>query len=185
MRVIAGEAKRLKLVSPKGFETRPTSDITKETLFNVLAPYIYSDTRFLDLFAGSGAIGIEAVSRGAKEAVFVEKSKEALSCIAANLKTCRLEDRARIMKLDVMSALNTLSRGEGFDIIFMDPPYNEGMEKTVLKYIRGTELLKEDGLIVVESSVETGYDYVQGLGLEIFKEKRYRNNKHTFFRSIQ
>ncbi|HAV01519.1 MAG TPA: 16S rRNA (guanine(966)-N(2))-methyltransferase RsmD, partial [Lachnospiraceae bacterium] len=89
MRVIAGEAKRLKLVSPKGFETRPTSDITKETLFNVLAPYIYSDTRFLDLFAGSGAIGIEAVSRGAKEAVFVEKSKEALSCIAANLKTCR------------------------------------------------------------------------------------------------
>jgi 16S rRNA (guanine966-N2)-methyltransferase len=89
------------------------------------------------------------------------------------------------MKLDVMSALNTLSRGEGFDIIFMDPPYNEGMEKTVLKYIRGTELLKEDGLIVVESSVETGYDYVQGLGLEIIKEKRYRNNKHTFFRSIQ
>ena len=182
MRVIAGEAKRLKLVSPKGFETRPTSDITKETLFNVLAPYIYSDTRFLDLFAGSGGIGIEALSRGAKEAVFVEKNREALSCIAANLKTCRFEDRGRIMKLDVMSALNTLSRGEAFDIIFMDPPYNEGLEKTVLKYIRTAGLLKEDGLIVVESSSETGFEYAKDLGLEIFKEKLYRNNKHVFFK---
>ncbi len=185
MRVIAGEAKRLKLISPKGFETRPTSDITKETLFNVLAPYIYSDTRFLDLFAGSGAIGIEALSRGASEAVFVEKSREALSCIAANLKTCRLEDRGRIMKLDVMSALNSLSREEGFDIIFMDPPYNEGLEESVIRYINAASMLKKDGLIVVESSSETGFDYLEQLGLEIFKEKRYRNNKHVFIRQSE
>ena len=183
-RVVTGRFRGAILQAPEGDKTRPTTDKVKEALFSIIQSDV-PGSEFLDLFAGSGAIGIEAVSRGAKEAVFVEKSKEALSCIAANLKTCRLEDRARIMKLDVMSALNTLSRGEGFDIIFMDPPYNEGMEKTVLKYIRGTELLKEDGLIVVESSVETGYDYVQGLGLEIFKEKRYRNTTHTFFRSIQ
>ena len=174
------------MVTPKGYETRPTSDITKETLFNVMSPYIYSDTRFLDLFAGSGAIGIEAVSRGAKEAVFVEKSKDAIRCIEENLKTCRFEARTQVMKLDVMSALNILSGKKGaeasFDIIFMDPPYQEGLEKTVLKYIVNAGLLDPEGLIVVESALETAFDYLEPLSLVICKEKRYKNNKHTFIR---
>ncbi len=185
MRVIAGEARRLKLIAPKGYDTRPTSDITKETLFNVLSPYIYSDTRFLDIFAGSGAIGIEALSRGAKEAVFVEKGKEAVRCIETNLNTCRFEDRSRVMRSDVMSALNILSseRGKGFDMIFMDPPYDQDMEKPVISYIVSAGLLNEDGIIVVESSLKTNFDHISSLRLEIFKEKLYKNNKHVFIKS--
>ncbi len=182
MRIIAGEARRLKLITPKGYETRPTSDITKETLFNVLSPYIYADTKFLDLFAGSGGIGLEAVSRGAREAVFAEKGKEAAACIEANIRTCRFEDRCRVMRLDVMSALSRLAGRESFDIIFMDPPYGEGYEETVTGYIMSRGLLKDDGLIVIESALATPLSFAEDLGLTIFKEKRYRNNKHSFLK---
>ncbi|MBQ7563942.1 MAG: 16S rRNA (guanine(966)-N(2))-methyltransferase RsmD [Lachnospiraceae bacterium] len=184
MRVIAGEARRLRLVTPKGDETRPTSDKTKETLFNVLSPYIYSDTRFLDLYSGSGGIGIEALSRGASSAVFVEKSKEALSCIAENLKTCHFEERGRIVKGDVVSALHTMNGRESFDIIFMDPPYLTGAEQTVLSLLSGSELLNEDGIVVVESANGTDFSYLPGYGFEIFKQKIYKNNQHLFIRRI-
>ncbi|MBQ8970735.1 MAG: 16S rRNA (guanine(966)-N(2))-methyltransferase RsmD [Lachnospiraceae bacterium] len=180
MRVIAGEARRLKLVTPKGDETRPTSDKTKETLFNVLSPYIYSDTCFLDLYSGSGGIGIEALSRGAATAVFVEKSKEALSCIETNLKTCHFEERGRIVKGDVVAALHTLNGRESFDIVFMDPPYNTGAEQGVLSLLSGSKLLREDGLVVVEASNETDFSYLEGLGFTIIKQKIYKNNQHVF-----
>ena len=104
MRVIAGTARRLLLKAPPGKNTRPTSDITKETLFNIINERLYQ-ARFLDLFAGSGAIGIEALSRGAREAVFVEKSAEALSCISYNLKHTRLDRYATILKMEVIMKL--------------------------------------------------------------------------------
>ena len=107
MRVIAGSAKRLQLKTIEGMDTRPTTDRIKETLFNMLQPEIL-DCSFLDLFAGSGAIGIEALSRGAKEAVFVEQSSRACSCIRDNLKTTRLEDGAQVMESDVLFALKRL-----------------------------------------------------------------------------
>ncbi|MCR4658626.1 MAG: 16S rRNA (guanine(966)-N(2))-methyltransferase RsmD [Lachnospiraceae bacterium] len=187
MRVIAGEARRLQLKTPKGTGTRPTSDKTKETLFNVLAPYIYSDTRFLDLFAGSGGIGIEAVSRGAEAAVLVERDREAARCIEENIRTCRFEDRCRLMKTDVISALGILEKRakkpeERFDMIFMDPPYSEGYEKKVLKLIAKGNLLGEEAVIIAESAADTDFSFVNDLGLEIFKEKDYLNNKHVFFR---
>ncbi len=182
MRVIAGEARRLRLVTPKGMETRPTSDRTKETLFNVLAPYIFSDTRFLDLFAGSGGIGIEAVSRGALSAVFVERGKEACRCIDENIRTCRFEERCRLMKMDVASAINILSGKEKFDIIFLDPPYSEGYEKSVLKLLSKGGLLRKDGIIVAESALDTDFGFVSELGLSVFKEKRYLSNKHVFIK---
>lgn len=100
MRVIAGSARRLLLKTVEGMETRPTTDRIKETLFNMLQNDLYG-ARFLDLFAGSGAIGIEALSRGAKEAVFVDKGDGQISCIRDNLKTTHLEERARVMSADV------------------------------------------------------------------------------------
>lgn len=125
MRVIAGSARRLLLKTVDGMETRPTTDRIKETLFNMLQNDLYG-ARFLDLFAGSGAIGIEALSRGAKEAVFVDKGDGQISCIRENLKTTHLEEKARVMSADVTEAVRRLDRdGKSFDFIFMDPPYRK------------------------------------------------------------
>ena len=130
MRVIAGKAKRTKLQTLPGLDTRPTTDRIKETLFNMINPLLY-DCSFLDLFAGSGAIGIEALSRGAARAVFVEKNPEAVRVIRGNLVTTRLEAKAEVYPMDVFRALGRLE-GEGpFDVIFMDPPYRKDLEKEV------------------------------------------------------
>lgn len=184
MRVIAGSARRLQLKAPAGYETRPTSDKVKETLFNILMPYIYTDTVFLDLYSGSGAIGIEALSRGAGRAVFVERGKEALSCIKDNLNTTHFTDRARIMASDVLSALHRLEGNDKFDIVFMDPPYGNGYEKAVLEYLSTSKLLTDDALIVIEASNDTDFDYISSLPFEIVKYKKYKNNCHLFLKYI-
>ncbi len=180
MRVISGSARRLLLKSPVGLETRPTSDKHKETLFNILMPYIYSDTAFLDLFSGSGAIGIEALSRGAKEACFVEKSKAAVSCIKENLKTTGFTDNSTIFTMDVISALNQLNGRKDFDIIFMDPPFDNNFERDVLYYLSDSKLLREDGLVVVEASNNTNFDYIEDFNFNVLKYKEYKNCCHLF-----
>ncbi|MCR5734427.1 MAG: 16S rRNA (guanine(966)-N(2))-methyltransferase RsmD [Lachnospiraceae bacterium] len=182
MRIIAGDARSRKLVTPPGQDTRPTSDRVKETLFNVMAPYLYADSVFLDLFSGSGAIGLEALSRGALRCVFVENSKIALKCINENIKTCRYEDRSKVLPYDALSALRLLEGKENFDLIFMDPPYNKGYEEKVLEMLTDLSLLKEDGLVICESSVSTDYSFASDLGFEIIKVKEYKNNKHVFMR---
>jgi len=181
MRVIAGSARRLLLSTPKGMDTRPTSDQIKETLFNILMPYLY-DANFLDLFSGSGGIGIEALSRGSKHAVFVENSKPALKCIEDNLKNTHFTDVASVYPLDVYSALNQLEGKEKFDIVFMDPPYNHEYEKIVLERLAHSKIIDEDSLIVIEASKETDFDYVDDLGFEFIKIKEYKNNKHILLR---
>ena len=132
MRVIAGNNRGMTLVTPDGIDTRPTTDRIKETLFNMIA-FDLPDAYFLDLFSGSGQIGIEALSRGAKEAVFVEKDKNAINCIEKNLVKARLTDSSRLYKVDVIAALNQLNSHQVFDIIFMDPPYNKLIEKQVIE----------------------------------------------------
>lgn len=179
MRVIAGTARRLQLKTLDGMDTRPTTDRIKETLFNMLTPYIY-DSTFLDLFAGSGGIGIEALSRGAKEAVFVEKNPKAMACIKENLAHTKLSDKAVTMTADVLTALVKLDDGKKFDYIFMDPPYNNETERRVLEYLAQSGLLAEDGVIIVEASKETKFDYVTDLGYRIIKSKEYKTNKHIF-----
>ena len=148
MRVIAGSARSLKLKTLEGIDTRPTTDRIKETLFNMIAPYLY-DCEFLDLFAGSGGIGIEALSRGAKEAVFVEKNPKAMECIKENLKFTRLEKKGITLTKDVLNALYQLEGDKVFDYIFMDPPYDQELEKQVLKYLAGSSLVYEDTVIIV------------------------------------
>ena len=180
MRVIAGSAKRLHLKTVDGLDTRPTTDRIKETLFNMITPYLY-DCSFLDLFAGSGGIGIEALSRGAKEAVFVEKNPKAVACIKENLTFTKLSPRAVTMSLDVLTALHKIEGEKRFDYIFMDPPYRQDIEKEVLSYLAGSNLLAEDGVIIVEASKDTVFDYAKDLGFHMIKEKIYKTNKHVFF----
>ncbi|BBF42057.1 ribosomal RNA small subunit methyltransferase D [Lachnospiraceae bacterium KM106-2] len=180
MRVIAGKARRLQLKTVESMAVRPTTDRIKETLFNMINTDV-CDCLFLDLFAGSGAIGIEALSRGAKSVTFVEKDSLALSCIRENLKTTHLEEDAVIMAADVLSAINTLDKKQqAYDIIFMDPPYNKLLEKDVLEQLENSSVINEDTLIIVEASLETDMDYVENMNYEIIKEKMYKTNKHIF-----
>ena len=180
MRVIAGKARHLPLKTIDGMETRPTTDRIKETLFNVLAPYV-ADCRFLDLFAGSGAIGIEALSRGAKTAIFAEQMSKAADCIEENLQFTHLQDYGRVLRKDVLSVLRLLEReGQPFDIIFMDPPYGKNLERSVLEYLAHSCLVDEYTIIVVEADLHTSFDYVEDLSLHIDKEKIYKTNKHMF-----
>lgn len=180
MRVIAGSARRIPLDTPVGKDTRPTTDRVKETLFNMLQ-FCLADCRFLDLFSGSGGIGIEALSRGAKCAVFVENGREALSCIEKNLKRTHLEDQGEVLAMDVFGALKLLSvRMEPFDLIFMDPPYGKDYEKEALEYLAGSGLMKAGTQVIFEASLDTPYGYVETLGYEITKVKKYKTNQHIF-----
>ena len=179
MRVISGTARHRILVTPQGMNTRPTSDKIKETLFNMLRESLY-DARFLDLFAGSGQIGIEALSEGAAFCAFCDNDPHSIRCIEKNLKTTGFSERALVCRGNVISALRSMEKLEPFDIVFMDPPYDKGLEKEVLSYLSGSGVITADTLIVVEASDDTPMDYVDGLGYELIREKRYRNNKHIF-----
>ena len=182
MRVIAGIARGMKLKTPEGLHTRPTQDRIKETLFNMLQSYL-ADCVFVDMFSGSGGIGIEALSRGARKAYFIENAKEPLACIESNLNVTKLKDSAVILKTDAVSSLHHIFEKE-VDIIFMDPPYNMGLEKQVLTYLKDMKFVTEDTMIIVEASLENNFDYVNTLGFEVYKEKRYKTNKHVFLRRV-
>ena len=181
MRVIAGTARRLPLVTPKGMETRPTTDRIKETLFNILQPEI-PDCRFLDLFSGSGGIGIEALSRGAESAVFVEKNPKACACIRENLTFTKLSPKAVVMEQDVLSAINRLSGSGVFDIIFMDPPYGKDYEYDVLLALSHSDIVDRYTIIVIEEALNVPLDYIDECGFETVKVKNYKTNKHIFIR---
>lgn len=182
MRVIAGSARRTNLKTVEGLGTRPTTDRIKETLFNMIQGDLY-DCLFLDLFSGSGGIGIEALSRGAKRCYFVEQNKEAAKCIRDNLKTTHLENKAVLMESDVLSAVRKLNgREKPFDFIFMDPPYDKSFEFHVLDELRHMDYVDENTVIIVEASKDTGFDYLDEFGYEIYREKEYRTNMHVFIR---
>jgi 16S rRNA (guanine966-N2)-methyltransferase len=182
MRVIAGSARRLLLKTPEGMDTRPTTDRIKETLFNMLMPYIPGSV-FVDLFSGSGGIGIEALSRGATKAYFVESNPKAVACITDNIEHTHFTDKAVVLKQDVFAALRGSIR-EHADVIFMDPPYNQEYEKRVLEILKDASYVDEDTLIVVEASLETSFDYVEDLGFAVEKEKKYKTNKHVYIKKI-
>lgn len=178
MRVIAGTARSLRLKTPEGLDTRPTTDRIKETLFNMLMPYI-SGAVFVDLFSGSGGIGIEAISRGARKAYFVENNQKALDCINENVAHTHFDEQSVVLKQDVFSALRGSIKDE-VDIIFMDPPYNQQYEKKALEILKDASYVTEDTLIVIEADLHTNFEYVTTLGFSITKEKLYKTNKHVF-----
>jgi 16S rRNA (guanine(966)-N(2))-methyltransferase RsmD len=159
MRIIAGEFRSRKLEAPAGMATRPTSDRLRETLFNVLAPRI-EGAQFLDLYAGSGAVGIEALSRGAASAVFVERAPAALAALRANLSNLGLTAGFRIQGGSVGGWLRSARGGTGmFDVVFLDPPYEAGEEYAATLGLLGggaTVLLAEGALVIAEHRSKAG-----------------------------
>lgn len=179
MRVIAGTAKRIPLLAPPGLKTRPTTDRIKETLFNMIQGEL-CDSSFLDLFSGSGGIGIEALSRGAASCVFVERDKKALECIRENLKKTGFEGKSQIMPMEAVDALRLLEGNKTFELVFMDPPYDMGYETKILDYLRESTLITKDTLIIFEASLETDLEDIEELGFFLERIKKYKTNKHVF-----
>lgn len=168
MRIIAGDNKGRKLKAPEGNKTRPTSENVKEAIFNIIQFDIYNKS-FLDLFAGSGQIGIEALSRGASEATFVEKDKQAVKVIKENLQNCRF--KAEIFHED---AFYFLSRGESFDIIYLDPPYMTDYIAKCIDIIGNIDNLNENGIIICESSKNNNITFDEKKFIHLV-QKRYGN----------
>ena len=180
MRIIAGSAKGKIIKCRDGFDTRPTTDRVKESLFSMIAPYI-GEAVVLDLFSGTGNIALEAISRGAKRAVMIEKEKEALRIIIQNVNNLGFDDRCRAYKNETLRALTILGKKrEKFNIIFLDPPYKDNVCTGVIEKISETGILAEGGLIVAEHHI------LEDMGDTIceFKkadERRYGKKELSFY----
>ena len=150
MRIIAGTLKNRRIKSREGRETRPTLERIKEAIFSIIGEKV-ADAKFLDLYSGTGNVSFEALSRGAKRAIMIEEDKDALRVIIENVNHLGVENKCRAYKNDVFRAAEILARkNEKFDIIFMDPPYQDNVTKKVLKAIDKAHILTEDGLIICE-----------------------------------
>ena len=181
MRVISGKARGLKLNAPKNNDVRPTTDRVKESLFNMINPYMM-ESSILDLFAGTGSLGIECLSRGANKCIFLDSSKESIGIIKSNIKKARVEKESIVLNCDFKSAINSLAlKTETFDVIFMDPPYYKNMFDDALNSIDNNNLLKEDGIIVVEH--DTKDKFPDSIGrLYKSRDKKYGNTTLTFYK---
>lgn len=150
MRIIAGERKGQALKAVPGQATRPTTDKVKEAIFQAMGPF-FNGGSVLDLFAGSGSLGIEALSRGMDKAVFVDKQGKAIHTIKENLKTVKYEDKAEVYRTDAQRALKAAAkRGLGFDLILLDPPYQKISYLTLIEEIIEHQLINKDGVIYCE-----------------------------------
>ena len=182
MRVIAGKAKGRALVAPEGFDTRPITAMMKEALFSMWQFQI-QDADFLDLFAGSGSMGIEAISRGARRAVFVEMNQKAIDVIKQNVKTCKFTEEAVIYKDDVFRRIEWLkNNGETFDIIYLDPPFTvDEIFHPVLEAVTGAGILNEEGIIAIRTLKEKDMPEEMN-NLEKYKFKVYGISAIHFYR---
>jgi len=173
LRVIAGVARRTALVAPVGLSTRPTSDRAKENLFNILGEKV-KGARVLDVFCGSGAIGIEALSRGASEAVFVDHAAPAIRATETNLTKTRLASLAYIIQGDAQKSLEQLAAAPKFNLIFLDPPYNYDLQILAKCF----PLLANDGIIVAEAAS----DYAAPFAELVTSERIYGRTKFIFYK---
>lgn len=172
MRVISGSARGTHLKTLEGLNTRPTTDRIKESMFNLIQTYIY-DKNILDLFSGSGSLGIEALSRGGNSAVFVEKHRKAVKVIEDNLTKTRLLEKATIMNNDVQDAISRLSKSnKKFDLIILDPPYSKDFILPVLKSLLEGQLVEKEGIIVIEHEKSDILDE-NLFGFQCIKTKQY------------
>ncbi|MDD2968767.1 MAG: 16S rRNA (guanine(966)-N(2))-methyltransferase RsmD [Lachnospiraceae bacterium] len=178
MRVIAGTARSLKLKTPEGLDTRPTTDRIKETLFNMIQFSLPSSV-FVDLYSGSGAIGIEALSRGAQKCYFVENNTAAVNCIKENINFTKFENQTVVLKKDVLSSLRELN-DDVIDFVFMDPPYHLMEESSVLRALSKMKNITEQTVVICEASIEREVNSFEECGFKIIKIKNYKTNKHIF-----
>ncbi len=153
LRVIGGSFKGKKLISIKGRITRPTSDRLREAIFNILS-FRVQDSVVLDLFSGTGALGIEAISRGADFAVFIDNQKASQTVIAKNIKACAVENKTQVIRWDITKNLNCIrSRRSNFHLVFMDPPYNQNMIAPTLTHLHQSRSLSREACIVIEHAL--------------------------------
>jgi len=178
MRVITGKARGVVLKTPDGMATRPTADRVKEALFSIIQ-FDVPMARVLDLFGGTGQLGIEALSRGAKSAVFVDEREDACRLIRENLKRTHLEETARVVRADYMDFLRNCR--EKFDVIFLDPPYAEVFLENSLKMITEIDILQSGGIIVTERPVEKEF-LCEFPGYSRSKDYKYSKTILTLFR---
>ena len=178
MRVITGSARGVRLKTPDGLKTRPTSDRVKEAVFSMIQ-FEVEGGRFLDLFAGTGQMGIEALSRGATSAVFVDGWKDACQLVRENLRLTKLSDKAKVVNSDYLSYLQSCR--EKFDIVFLDPPYAEFFLENALNKISEIDILSDRGIIICERPAEKQLD-LDISGLQRSKDYRYGKTWVTVFR---
>lgn len=172
MRIVGGNAKGRRLkVSKKG--TRPTKGFVREAVFNIISPFVH-DSLVLDIFAGSGALGIEALSRGARHCVFIERKAKALT---ANIVQLSMDETTHVIRADFRSGLSHL-KGQQFDIIFLDPPYSKHYVEKVIAIVAKQQLLRKDGVIVAEHAPEESFTVPEDYS--IYKKKRYGDTCITF-----
>ena len=168
MRVISGTVRGKRLKEPSDYSIRPTTDMVKEALFNIIQ-FDIEGRRVLDLFAGTGQLGIECLSRGAASVTFVDRSKESVAIVKQNLKTCGFE--ARVVQTD---SIGFLSRADKYDIILLDPPYATNLLDKALEIINSVDILSEGGIIVCENGREKS---MPDMNLPYFKRKEYNYGK--------
>ena len=174
MRVISGTARGTKLNSIEELSTRPTLDRVKESLFNIIQQKI-QDSIVLDLFSGSGAIGIEFLSRGCKTAYLCDNSIKAINMIRQNLERTRLQDNAIVINKDYKKCLQDIAnKNETFDIIFIDPPYKDDIAVDSVKMILSLSLLKKDGIIIIETDEkDREVDNLKKLDIQVYDIRKY------------
>lgn len=176
MRVISGTARGKKLIAPEGINTRPTTDRVKESIFNIIQRYIPCEN-VLDAFAGSGALGIEALSRGAESCTFIETNPEALNILRKNVDGAKVSDKSEILRKDIFDFLKLTNKK--FDIIFLDPPYNKGFLSPVFKIVKERKLLSENGIVLVET--EFGGEETEFMGFDCIKQAKYGKTQVSVF----
>jgi len=179
MRVISGEAKGRHLVFSSKSKTRPTSDRVKESFFNIMPPL--NGKMFLDVFAGSGSVGIEALSRGAAYVAFIEKEAAHCGYINKNLLGCGFTGNYDIFSADVKKAISTLQKKKAcFDVIFADPPYDIGLVEETLQHVTAGRIFASDSRIIFQHSVREVPDWKQVKGLTVFDQRKYGDTLLTF-----
>ena len=180
MRIIAGNLKGRRLFSRKGQKLRPTSDRVKEAIFDILQDQIQGQ-KVLDLFAGTGGLGIEALSRGAKWAIFVEGSPRSLSALRRNIEECRLKERAEVLGREARAAIKILeARGTSFELIFLDPPYGKGLARRALEALARSSIVAPDALVIAEHSLSENLDSIPSW--QRVDGRRYGSTQVSFFR---
>ncbi|WP_066873288.1 16S rRNA (guanine(966)-N(2))-methyltransferase RsmD [Clostridium mediterraneense] len=181
MRIISGKARGRKILSPETMETRPTLDRIKEAIFNIIQGYI-PDAVAVDVFAGTGSLGLEAASRGAKECYLVDKSPVTFPILKKNIENLQFEDTCTALNMDAYMALKSLAaKGKVFDLIFIDPPYLKNLIPEAMQIVDDKKILHEDGIIVTK--IDATEEIFEGTeNIELFRTKKYGNTIVNLYR---